>query len=496
MSKQGGILFSLATNKYMNAELITNIAESLNVSKVKVIIGRDHERTSYEKFDFVMRTDCIYGNFDNYQTQMEPLDDNVIDSMGKYALEIMSMWQRFEDFYNFQIDRTMEQRVNIYLANLCYWNSVLKNENIKYAVFTDVPHEGYDAIIYYLIKTVYTKVKVILRYVSRIPGKDILLQDLSDLNLQNYLKGAVDNFEGGGTNEMKNYYFRLSESRNSHVNGSFPGANNRSEWLRKRFGNQSFLKAFCEIQELNFINYCNDRDAKLMLLLKFGKAIPYSISTFIQNIPKIRYAKSQHRKTEKFIAEYEALTEVKNDKEIPKLPYVYYAMHYQPEATSLPLGGGIYSHQEIPIQILADAIPDNWKILVKKHPGQLSQCANAQIYKKLVKNKKILLCSDEVSTHELITHSHFVSTLTGTVAMEALFLKKTALIFGYSELVHAPNAIKVRTVEDVKAAIDSGKIPEYSDEEIKSYFFALDNISFPQGAENYAEEIKKIFKTV
>ena len=47
-------------------------------------------------------------------------------------------------------------------------------------------------------------------------------------------------------------------------------------------------------------------------------------------------------------------------------PYIYVALHYQPEQTTSP-SGGVYVHQDLMVGLLASHLPSGWKIYVKEH---------------------------------------------------------------------------------------------------------------------------------
>ncbi|MBH02514.1 MAG: hypothetical protein CMP08_00005 [Xanthomonadales bacterium] len=58
------------------------------------------------------------------------------------------------------------------------------------------------------------------------------------------------------------------------------------------------------------------------------------------------------------------------DSQAPTQPYVYFALHYQPERTTVP-EAGIYQDQRLAIRALAAALPAGWILAVKEHPRQL-----------------------------------------------------------------------------------------------------------------------------
>ena len=191
--ENGDILFVLGTNDFLNPNLIEQISNELHVDKKYVIVGRNHELSDFnDKFITIMRSDCIKGIYQYQLSNYNVIDDMIINCMSSHSTEIMRMQQRFEDFYDFQINRDLESHLNIYMAHLKFWNGLLSEGKIKYVIFTDVPHEGYDAVIYYLCKLVYKDIQIVLRYISRIPDRAIIFDDFTKIGTNYGMGGGGD----------------------------------------------------------------------------------------------------------------------------------------------------------------------------------------------------------------------------------------------------------------------------------------------------------------
>ena len=294
--------------------------------------------------------------------------------------------------------------------------------------------------------------------------------------------------------EGAKYYAQLKGSESDCINGAFHGANTREEWLRKRFGKRNILIIFRDKYFSTIVGHIFKSKCMLFKIVEAFFLLPSALGQTIKTIPRVWFAIRQKKRTKQFVREYEQLALIKKVEDIPDSPYIYFAMHYQPEATSLPLGGGEYADQRIPIEILSECIPKDWKVLVKKHPGQNIQCANIQSYRWLAELRNVVIVSENVNSHELMKRAEFVATLTGTVAMEALFLRKKAIVFGYSELVWAPNVFRCRTIAECKKIIEAYKSIEmlYSDEDIKRFFSLLSQRSFENSPEEYARRVVNI----
>lgn len=116
-------------------------------------------------------------------------------------------------------------------------------------------------------------------------------------------------------------------------------------------------------------------------------------------------------------------------------PYVFFPLHYQPEQTTCPFGG--YSvYQYLPVEMVANSLPDGWLLYVKEHYVTFSpfhggiKKRNRAYYERLAKIPNVRLIRSEVPSITLIDHSQAVATITGSPGYEAILRGKPALTFG------------------------------------------------------------------
>lgn len=112
-------------------------------------------------------------------------------------------------------------------------------------------------------------------------------------------------------------------------------------------------------------------------------------------------------------------------------PYVYFALHMQPELTTTAIGG-LYEDQILALERISKLIPDDWVIYAKENPIQTEQYRGNFFFARLARLPNVCLVSQQVNTFELIEHSQFVATITGTVGWEAVTGGKNVLVFGHT----------------------------------------------------------------
>lgn len=166
----------------------------------------------------------------------------------------------------------------------------------------------------------------------------------------------------------------------------------------------------------------------------------------------------------------------------PPSPFVYFPLHLQPEATTMPLGG-IFADQLIAIETLARVIPPHWIIAVKENPKQRLKHRNPEFYEKLRKLPRIRLVDKKTSTFDLISSSIAVATITGNVGWEALFAGKPVITFGEAFFKRAPGVIavdKLASLEELHQTlveIDHGTFSTATQEQLRRFLSSLQRVT-------------------
>lgn len=126
--------------------------------------------------------------------------------------------------------------------------------------------------------------------------------------------------------------------------------------------------------------------------------------------------------------------------DLPK-KFVFYAMHFQPEQSTLAQGI-YYSNQIALIENISKALPLGYTLVVKEHPVGRGRRPVWQ-YKHIAGLPNVELC--DALGKEIIRRSSAVMTITGTVAIEGLALGKPVIVFGksfysYCDLIESINS--------------------------------------------------------
>jgi hypothetical protein len=164
------------------------------------------------------------------------------------------------------------------------------------------------------------------------------------------------------------------------------------------------------------------------------------------------------------------------------VPFVYVALHLQPERTTSSLGG-VFADQFVLIDTLARSLPPGWTVYVKEHPSQFyppfcgERGRHADFYRDVSRIPNVALASLSMSSFDLIDCARAVATVTGTVGWEAVIRGTPALVFGSPWYRYCEGVAYVPTraaLSGALARIESGWRPDYR--KVRLFFLALDRV--------------------
>lgn len=487
------VLFTGVIESNLNYTIIDRVLKETRVNACYFIVNKKEELPKFEQLGkCFLREDVAQGknSLDLFEN-VEAIDDTILKYMQPFALEIFEQQRRFEEYHAFTIPSSYESHYSIYMNNILFWYNFLKQKQITHFFLTSLPHEGYDRIIYHLAKMLGISVRMI--YNSTLPFREYVLEDFND-----------------SVTVLENEYHKLSEQYKDCCVEDIPmeeeakaifdrwsslDAKAMTPWymrtdpLKRRFGIRfGQLNLFREWYDILSRGYCKAGMKKnLRFILQEIKDIPLYIKTISIVYKRWSYARPIWKRTLQLNAYYESIAEMPVDGE----KYIYFALHYQPEASSNPQGGN-YFDQKIPVRILSESVPDDVKIYVKSHPEQLAPFRSREYYDELAAMRNVRIIKQECSTYDLIKKSMAVSSLTGTVCWESQFYNIPAILFGHSQKNVTPLAYCVKTKEECKQAlIEIQNCPKkVTLKELKLFTKAMYNTSF--GKEDRDEKIIEI----
>lgn len=148
--------------------------------------------------------------------------------------------------------------------------------------------------------------------------------------------------------------------------------------------------------------------------------------------------------------------------------FVFYAMQYTPESSINGLEP-YYVDQGRVIDALLLNLPPGHRLVVKEHPA-MAGMRPMSFYRDLRRKPGLVLAHPRVDTRRLMTQASVVTTVTGTVGLEAYLLGKPCVLFGRNFFSHlcyrAPAVAELRAFLERVIATHVPPTEERTEEEI------------------------------
>ncbi len=398
----------------------------------------------------------------NSPKKKKVLDEKTLKKYCFHEKTVLKMMDRMDPTaYAFNLT----ERTELYYELLEYWINAVNVLKPDFVVFTESPHAIFQYLLYAVC--VENNIKVIRFTPTHIEGLTFLSSSINTIPeyLQEVYKECLEN---SSTSHYKIANTYLNKNRNSYQEALpyYMQDITQKKSIKKILQNISKLKRF--FKNKIFTAYkrgsshsLNDNNITKLDLLK------YKVKGYF-------FKKNLEKKYNSLVIQVD-LTQ----------PYIYVALHYQPEKTTSP-EGGVFVDQWLMINMLSVAIPKTWKLYVKEHISQFSeklygeQGRNVDFYKKVSALPNVQFVRNDLSSFDLIDNAKAVATVTGTVGLEAVIRSKPVLSFGYAWYRLCHGVLDIKQIEDLEQAlrlVEKGYKVEM--QKVNAFLYAIEKVSFP-----------------
>lgn len=143
-------------------------------------------------------------------------------------------------------------------------------------------------------------------------------------------------------------------------------------------------------------------------------------------------------------------------------PFVYFALHFQPERTTDP-EAGVFSHQMLAIRLLSETVPKGWSIFVKEHPRQVNSHPDVRYshfrtvsdYKDIQSLPNVWMIYPDFDSDLLIDNCRFTASCTGSTVWEGMMKGKPGVNFGRVWHGACDSSPLIQSIDDARQAIDT-----------------------------------------
>jgi hypothetical protein len=383
-----------------------------------------------------------------------------------------------------------EERLRHFFRLVACWNALLDKFKPSAVLMPIAPHMIYDFVIYGLCKL--RGIPTLMFDRTAIPGR-VLAMDCYDgaspALRQRYKQRLEEKITPNLRREVETYLTRIQKDFASGMAPNFKLKMSRLGLSSKSgIAKPSLLQiARYEIKGI-YRNIARQRLRVPRTYVKVKRHPPEELT-----VGHVGYYFNRWRgmvRKSKLQREYERLQKIPDF----GLPYIFVALHFQPERNTVPLGGH-YAEQFLLIAQLSDTLPAGWKIYVKEHGWQLQPYSRGQhgrtstFYSDLARLPNVELVPIETASFELIDHSRAVASVSGSVGWEAINRGKPAMVFGEAWYQDCEGVFNVRSSEQVKLAMDAIRDGEIVDrEKVRQFIAALEDVALPAVLEFHLED--------
>jgi hypothetical protein len=326
----------------------------------------------------------------------------------KYFDDIYETLQMFDRLI-LPFSLKFEDRIKITKFLITYWADFIKSKSVEAILFKNTPHEIVDFILYKVAKS------------SGI--KTYIIQSIPNLNLSTIVHDYEDLPENN-SNSL-NFQDQDREYKDYIINNQI--GINRSKIYK------DFEPRYMQIPKINKVSYKDSVISKIKMFHNIRQnSYKFDLYELLLNYFYSRILNIRMNQIRKSLESFKCFDEFAGQKKI------LFALQFQPEMTTSPLGGQ-YVDQIMAIATLRKYTDKDIVILVKEHPTQIALESNyagvarpTEYYNTIEKLNNTFMINNETQITDLIEESIAVSTINGTIGFQALCRGKPVITFGYS----------------------------------------------------------------
>jgi hypothetical protein len=368
---------------------------------------------------------------------LDPIDEELIESMRECEAIFMEMVSRME--WKRRIPFAVRKRW--YYMHLRFWNDYIRRNRVNLYLSAWMPHEIPDIVIYYLCKH-YSIPVLYFECASMVRDTSFAERDWQESSAQ--IKPRYE--------ALLKEYAGVTDPERVPLDPDY-----EERWKALTAVEGTRPPAYVDLPSYWQKVFKTLSTAPLQLL--------HSALQYFTPSGFLRFGSLLERR--RILCERNAFYDAHAVEPDLNQAFVYLPLHYQPEASTTPMGG-VFVQQVLMAQLLNAHLPDGILIYIKEHPRESAWLQRSiQFYEDLVKIDKVRLVARSVDTFVLRERCSAVATATGTAGVEALFRGKPVFLFGHRFYQYARGVHRIHSTEDCAAAVreifTEGKRPTLMD---------------------------------
>ena len=365
-----------------------------------------------------------------------PLDEEQLKSIAWYESQSLIMMGRLDPT---EVRMTTSTRQYFFRDLVGYWLTVIQEKDIELVVSPSIPHRVFDYALYVACKI--KSIDYLSFQLTPFGSNSLIIPSIEGMpeihaDYQGELEKPSEEVLNRVNQILADYKIAIPDYMKAHAK------NNKSllKPIKKIYNSLSR-----NLREGNIYKFKQPNT----YWAKFGY-MPFEnkMGWLEYSIVKLCHA----LKVKQLEKAYSKIVSSHWDK---SAPYIFVALHYQPEETSCPTGGS-YADQLLIIQLLNEVLPLNINIIVKEHKSQFyrdqegSAGRNKLFYNRMSAiSQRIYFDSVDSDPFALIDDAIATVTVSGTIGWESAIRGTPTLNFGRAWYEGMPRVFRIRSKSDL-----------------------------------------------
>ena len=438
-SQQRALMIGIGADRLTDG-LLDDLRTNGSFSYVAGVID---EHQNHVPFDHVVAhfSECLFADYDWQTASRPPVDDvlyrsishaegNLLRQMDRLLYEPLAT-KRARPFTG-----TLDDRRALLFDHLRYWGWQLHHLAIDVVIFHNVPHQVFDTVIYHLARARGLRT-LIFNTVGVFRDTLFYSETIDDLGLLN-LGTTIRSIQVEGWCDSPERITQDWRRICQEVDGNSTARPLTREYsLLTSIANDGRIGG----ESLSPILLWRATLQRLIRLFRARSISQVSIRNKWKRIKDVR----QTRRDEQSNA----------TKSMPSADFIFFPLHFQPEATTSAKGRHFVEQEEV-VNSIARHLPEGVLLVLKEHPHQFEKLLprSRNFYSRLVSAPNVVLVSSDVPSLKLRQRCLAVVTVSGSNGFEVLASGKPVIAFGSAPWREAPGVHTVRSDVDAKQAIN------------------------------------------
>ncbi len=173
--------------------------------------------------------------------------------------------------------------------------------------------------------------------------------------------------------------------------------------------------------------------------------------------------------------------------------FVFFPLHVEIER-SLLIAAPFYTNQIEVIKSIAKALPINYKLYVKEHPGQIQRTwRSREEYEQIMDIPNVVLLHPDVQNDAIYQKCELLITIAGSAGFEALFYGKPVITFTDMYYSILPSVITFQSFDKLSEQIKKLLIQKIESSNLDRYVTLIDKNILNFDYADFGKKIKKKF---